>query len=117
MDSLFFSPLKNVDAVAAKELMAYLVKLQSDLTEVNKYASRATFKICGAKFSWCSVVAFLISLKIPSQCSYSRLCTHVTKCCTHVTICVCSLYVHVVKHICLSLVSVPLLWMARGLRY
>lgn len=52
MDSLFFSPLKNVDAVAAKELMAYLVKLQSDLTEVNKYASHATFKICGAKFSW-----------------------------------------------------------------
>ncbi|KAG5532139.1 hypothetical protein RHGRI_026676 [Rhododendron griersonianum] len=43
---------ENVDAVAAKELMAYLVKLQSDLTEVNKYASHATFKICGAKFSW-----------------------------------------------------------------
>lgn len=29
--------LKNVDGGAAKELMGYLVKLQSSLTEVNKY--------------------------------------------------------------------------------
>jgi phosphoglucomutase len=29
--------LKNVDAGAAKELMAYLVKLQSSLAEVNEY--------------------------------------------------------------------------------
>lgn len=114
MDSLFFSPLKNVDAVAAKELMAYLVKLQSDLTEVNKYASRATFKICGAKFSWVFSSSFLNILKN----SFSMfLQSSMHTCCTHVTICVCSLYVHVVKHICLSLVSVPLLWMARGLRY
>lgn len=28
--------MKNVDAGGAKELMAYLVKLQSNLTEVNK---------------------------------------------------------------------------------
>lgn len=34
--------LKNVDAGAAKELMAYLVKLQSSLPEVNKYDSRST---------------------------------------------------------------------------
>lgn len=34
----FFSVyVKNVDAGAAKELMAYLVKLQSNLDEVNKY--------------------------------------------------------------------------------
>lgn len=32
----FFLVLKNVDAGAAKELMAYLVKLQSTLAEVNK---------------------------------------------------------------------------------
>lgn len=43
--------------------MAYLVKLQSDLTEVNKYASRATFKICGAKFSWVFSSSFLNILK------------------------------------------------------
>lgn len=61
-------------------------------------------------FLGCLVVAFVISLKVPSQCSYSHLCTHVATC-------VCGLYVHLVKHICLSLVSVPLLWMAQGLRY
>lgn len=37
----YYSPpnyfLKNVDADAAKQLMAYLVKLQSSLTEVNEY--------------------------------------------------------------------------------
>lgn len=32
----FSVTLKNVDAGAAKELMAYLVKLQSSLPEVNK---------------------------------------------------------------------------------
>lgn len=37
---LFF---KNVDAGAAKELMAHLVKLQSSLGEVNKYDSLAIF--------------------------------------------------------------------------
>lgn len=29
--------MKNVDAGAAKELMSYLVKLQSSLPDVNKY--------------------------------------------------------------------------------
>lgn len=33
---LFPFVLKNVDSGGAKELMAYLVKLQSNLTEVNK---------------------------------------------------------------------------------
>ncbi|KAI8022579.1 Phosphoglucomutase, cytoplasmic [Camellia lanceoleosa] len=36
---------ENVDAGAAKDLMACLVKLQSDLTEVNKYLCHATLKI------------------------------------------------------------------------
>lgn len=34
--------LKNVDAGAAKELMVYLVKLQSSLLEVNEYVHYAT---------------------------------------------------------------------------
>lgn len=38
------SCLKNVDAGAAKELMAHLVKLQSSLPEVNEYVHYATLK-------------------------------------------------------------------------
>ena len=34
-----FSSFKNVDTGGAKELMSHLVKLQSSLSEVNKYAS------------------------------------------------------------------------------
>lgn len=36
--------LKNVDADAAKQLMAYLVKLQSNLSEVNGYVYSDIFK-------------------------------------------------------------------------
>jgi enamine deaminase RidA (YjgF/YER057c/UK114 family) len=35
--------LKNVDAEAAKELMANLVKMQSSLTDVNKYVGYLLF--------------------------------------------------------------------------
>ena len=42
--SIFFS-LKNVDTGAAKELMAYLVKLQSSLSEVNQYVNFSTLTI------------------------------------------------------------------------
>jgi hypothetical protein len=48
--------LKNVDAGAAKELMACLVKLQSSLTEVNEYVCLYTFK-----FSFFIKLAFLIN--------------------------------------------------------
>lgn len=41
---IYFS-LKNVDAGAAKELMASLVKLQSSLSEVNQYVSYAALKL------------------------------------------------------------------------
>lgn len=37
---------KNVDAGGAKELMAHLVKLQSSLSEVNKYVSLSLSHIC-----------------------------------------------------------------------
>ena len=43
MNSIF--SLKNVDAGAAKELMVYLVNLQSDLAEVNKYVSHVSCNI------------------------------------------------------------------------
>ncbi|XP_014630174.3 phosphoglucomutase, cytoplasmic isoform X2 [Glycine max] len=36
---------ENVDAGAAKELMAYLVKLQSSLSEVNQYVNFSTLTI------------------------------------------------------------------------
>ena len=36
--------MKNVDAGAAKDLMAYLVKLQSSLDEINTYVYIANFK-------------------------------------------------------------------------
>ncbi|XP_028206792.1 phosphoglucomutase, cytoplasmic-like [Glycine soja] len=36
---------QNVDAGAAKELMAYLVKLQSSLSEVNQYVNFSTLTI------------------------------------------------------------------------
>ncbi|KAF7133186.1 hypothetical protein RHSIM_Rhsim09G0093200 [Rhododendron simsii] len=42
---------ENVDAVAAKELMAYLVKLQSDLTEVNNFALAWPVESIGLDFS------------------------------------------------------------------
>ncbi|KAI8538860.1 hypothetical protein RHMOL_Rhmol09G0136400 [Rhododendron molle] len=42
---------ENVDAVAAKELMAYLVKLQSDLTEVNNFALAWPVESVGLDFS------------------------------------------------------------------
>lgn len=37
--------LQNVDAGAAKELMAYLIKLQSSLSQVNQYVKILILKI------------------------------------------------------------------------
>lgn len=48
--------LKNVDAAAAKELMASLVKLQSSIPEVNKYVIVSNV----IKFShFCYLISFL----------------------------------------------------------
>lgn len=51
--SFFF--FKNVDAGAAKELMANLVKLQSSLAEVNGYA----FCVYSASWKWTSYLGYV----------------------------------------------------------
>lgn len=57
--------LKNVDAGAAKELMAYLVKLQSSLPEVNEYVSSIKLNL------------LLICCKLVCNCNYYFLRFHI----------------------------------------